>query len=282
MTARLGVRLVMLFSVLLTAILYFGNFTQKKEKSAEAPHATLPEGISFEEYADMQLKLIEDASVKDEILKVNQQYTAATVDSVKSQQAHLLAELWKSAGNNNLEAYYHYLSASADKDAAALAASGEKLISLYRNSQDTLIKNNLITFALRSLEAASTLNPDNLELKVKLGSAYVEGSPEPMKGITLLREVVEKDPENISALIMLGRFAILSGQYDKAKERLDQVLVLDPNNAEAIYFMAITQEGLGNIEKAIELLEACKKIVANPDFDAEINGYIEQLRNKIK
>lgn len=282
MTARLGVRLVMLFSVLLTAILYFGNFTQKKEKSAEAPHATLPEGISFEEYADMQLKLIEDASVKDEILKVNQQYNAATVDSVKSQQAHLLAELWKSAGNNNLEAYYHYLSASADKDAAALAASGEKLISLYRNSQDTLIKNNLIIFALRSLEAASTLNPDNLELKVKLGSAYVEGSPEPMKGITLLREVVEKDPENISALIMLGRFAILSGQYDKAKERLDQVLVLDPNNAEAIYFMAITQEGLGNIEKAIELLEACKKIVANPDFDAEINGYIEQLRNKIK
>ena len=282
MTARLGVRLVMLFSVLLTAILYFGNFTQKKQKNADAPHATLPEGISFEEYADMQMKLIEDASVKDEILKVNQQYANATVDSVKSQQAHLLAELWKSTGNNNLEAYYHYLSASADKDAAALAASGEKLISLYRNSQDTLIKNNLITFALRSLEAASTLNPDNLELKVKLGSAYVEGSPEPMKGITLLREVVEKDPENISALIMLGRFAILSGQYDKAKERLDQVLVLDPNNAEAIYFMAITQEGLGNIEKAIELLEACKKIVANPDFDAEINGYIEQLRNKIK
>ncbi len=282
MTARLGVRLVMLFSVLLTAILYFGNFTQKKDKSAEAPHATLPEGISFEAYAEQQLKLIKDASVKDQILKVNRQYADATVDTVKSQQAHLLAELWKSAGNNNLEAYYHYLSASADKDAAALAVSGEKLISLYRSSQDTLIKNNLITFALRSLEAASALNPDNLELKVKLGSAYVEGSPEPMKGITLLREVVEKDPENISALIMLGRFAILSGQYDKAKERLDQVLVLDPNNAEAIYFMAITQEGLGNNEKAIELLEACKKIVANPDFDAEINGYIEQLRNKIK
>jgi predicted Zn-dependent protease len=281
-TARLGVRLVMLFSVLLTAILYFGNFTQKKDKSAEAPHATLPEGISFEAYAEQQLKLIKDASVKDQILKVNRQYADATVDTVKSQQAHLLAELWKSAGNNNLEAYYHYLSASADKDAAALAVSGEKLISLYRSSQDTLIKNNLITFALRSLEAASALNPDNLELKVKLGSAYVEGSPEPMKGITLLREVVEKDPENISALIMLGRFAILSGQYDKAKERLDQVLVLDPNNAEAIYFMAITQEGLGNNEKAIELLEACKKIVANPDFDAEINGYIEQLRNKIK
>lgn len=282
MTARLGVRLVMLFSVLLTAILYFGNFTQKKDKSTTAPHSSLPEGLSFDEYASMQLESITNASIKEEILKVNQQYAAAKADTSKAQQAHLLAELWKSAGNENLEAYYHYLSASADKDATALAVSGDKLFSLYRNSQDTLIKNNLITFALRSLEAASALNPDNLELKVKLGSAYVEGSPEPMKGITLLREVVEKDPDNISALIMLGRFAILSGQYDKAKERFNQVLVLDPNNAEAIYFMAITQEGLGNIEKAIELLEACKKIVANPEFDAEINGYIEQLRNKIK
>jgi len=201
---------------------------------------------------------------------------------VKGEKAHELALKWKAAGNTNLEAYYHYQAALSENNSAELAQAGDRLFSLYRISQDTLIKNNLITFALRSLEAALERDPDNQALKVRLGSAYVEGSQEPMKGISLLREVIAEEPENTNALIMLGRFAILSGQYDKAKERFDQVLKIDPNNAEAIYFMAITQEGLGNYEKAVELLEACKKLVANPDFDAEVNGYIEQLKNKIK
>jgi predicted Zn-dependent protease len=268
----------MLISVILIGVLYFGNFTPKKKDSK--PVSQQQEVMSFEEYADRQLGIMSDAALKEDILSLQQKFNQSDKSEEKASVASALAALWAKADNKPLEAYYLYLAADLNKNVRDLSLAGDRMLTLFRVSQDTIIKNNLITFALRSLEAASRLDPDNLELKARLGAAYVEGTPEPMKGITLLREVVDKDPDNVEALIMLGRFAILSGQYDRAKERLDKVLMLDPNNPEAIYFMAITQEGLGNADRAIELLEVCKKIVNNPAFDAEVNAYIDQLKNK--
>jgi tetratricopeptide (TPR) repeat protein len=268
----------MLISVLLIGILYFGNFTPKKKD--RKPASTMQAGISFEQYAERQLDIMSDDSLKNDILSLQQKFNQSDKNEEKAAIASSLAALWAAANVASLEAYYLFQAADLNKNPQGLALAGDRLLTLFRVSQDTVIKNNLITFALRSLETASRLDPDNLELKVRLGAAYVEGTPEPMKGITLLREVVDKDPENVEALILLGRFAILSGQFDRAKERLDKVLMLDPNNPEAIYFMAIAQEGLGNVDKAIELLEVCKKIVNNPAFDAEVNAYIDQLKNK--
>lgn len=278
----MGIRILMLISILLIGGLYFGNFTTKKpDEAVKPPSHSMPEGIGFEEY---ERRMMAELSGSDKRLFNNLSSTLQTAASATEQSAaaHELAHAWEERGNRPLTAYYHFIAAEAENNAEELVAIGDSFTVMFRQLQDTLIKNNLLTFALRSYEAALERRPDDLNLKVKVGSMYVEGSGEPMKGIALLREVVDQDPQNIPALTMLGRFSILSGQYDKAKQHLDKVLVLDPNNAEAIYFMAITQEGLGNFEKAIELLEACKRIVNNPDFDAEINGTIEELKNKIK
>jgi tetratricopeptide (TPR) repeat protein len=278
----MGIRILMLISILLIGGLYFGNFTTKKPDETVKPTShSMPEGIGFEEY---ERRMMAELSSSDKRLFNNLSSTLQTAASATEQSAaaHELAHAWEERGNRPLTAYYHFIAAEAENNAEELVAIGDSFTVIFRQLQDTLIKNNLLTFALRSYEAALERRPDDLNLKVKVGSMYVEGSGEPMKGIALLREVVDQDPQNIPALTMLGRFSILSGQYDKAKQHLDKVLVLDPNNAEAIYFMAITQEGLGNFETAVSLLEACKRIVNNPDFDAEIDGTIEELKNKIK
>jgi tetratricopeptide (TPR) repeat protein len=274
--------MLMLISILVIGVLYFGNFTTKEKDPAEqALTHSPPQGVEFGEYERLSiagLSTEQQATFEQLIAAFNR--AGSPID--RAAAAHELAHAWEAAGNRPLTAYYHFFAAEAEDNASELTALGDSFTLMFRQLQDTLIKNNLLTFALRSYEAALERQPDNLLLKVKVGSMYVEGSGEPMKGIALIREVVNQDPQNIPALTMLGRFSILSGQYDKAKEHLDKVLVLDPNNAEAIYFMAIAQEGLGNFEKAVQLLEACKRIVNNPDFDAEINGTIEQLKNKIK
>jgi tetratricopeptide (TPR) repeat protein len=278
----MGIRILMLISILLIGGLYFGNFTTKKPDEAVKPTShSMPEGIGFEEY---ERRMMAELSSSDKRLfnKLSSTLQTAASATEQSAAAHELAHAWEERGNRPLTAYYHFIAAEAENNAEELVAIGDSFTVIFRQLQDTLIKNNLLTFALRSYEAALERRPDDLNLKVKVGSMYVEGSGEPMKGIALLREVVDQDPQNIPALTMLGRFSILSGQYDKAKQHLDKVLVLDPNNAEAIYFMAITQEGLGNFETAVSLLEACKRIVNNPDFDAEIDGTIEELKNKIK
>lgn len=262
----------------MVGFVYFGNFTLAPE-SKKHPVAEKPQGVSFESYEQMQLSAL-PADQSDLIKNLKFKFSKAEDDSLKSKAAHELAHAWKDLGQMALEAYYHYEAALVEKDSKALEETGDSFFSQFRISQDTLIKNNLSIFALRSYEAALKFQPNNTDLKVKTGSAYVEGSSEPMKGISLIREVLAVKPNNVPALLTLGRFSILSGQYDKAKERLDEVLKLEPGNAEAIYFMAITQEGLGNIDKAIELLEICKQIVGNTDFDKEVNAYIENLKNK--
>jgi cytochrome c-type biogenesis protein CcmH/NrfG len=60
--------------------------------------------------------------------------------------------------------------------------------------------------------------------------------------------------------------SIQSGQYDKAKERFKKVLQLDPQNTEALYFLAITEAQLGHNDEAIRLFEMCKTLVNNRRF----------------
>ncbi|HUH75247.1 MAG TPA: tetratricopeptide repeat protein [Chitinophagales bacterium] len=277
MTAKKGVIILSILAIIGIGGLYFGNFATKKiEKKETHAHSEVEMDMSLEEFEKLQINTL---SEQDQITaqQLSENWKKST-DQQKAAAAHDAAHFWESK-SSILEAYYHSEAAVLENDLEELISSGDQLISEFRNTENAKIKNNLITFALRSYEAALKLSPNDLTLKLKAGSAYVEGSIEPMKGITLLREVTNEDPNNVSALILLGRFSIMSGQFDKAKERLDQVLAINPNNAEAIFFMAIAQQGLGNNEKAIELFEACKKLVNNPDFDAEIDGYIKDLKS---
>ncbi len=280
MTAKKGAIILSVLAIIAIGGIYFGNFTTKSlvKKDAHA-HVDMGNEVSLE---DFEKDLIKSLSEQDQTVanQLSEQWKKAD-DQQKATAAHDAAHFWEGK-SLVLEAYYHSEAALVENNLKELVSSGDELISQFRNPENDKIKNNLITFALRSYEAAQKLSPNDLSLKLKAGSAYVEGSIEPMKGITLLREVITQDPNNVSALILLGRFSILSGQFDKSKERLDQALAIDPNNAEAIFFMAITQQGLGNNEKAIELFEACKKLVNNPDFDKEIDGYIKDLKSNKK
>lgn len=279
MNARRGIGVMALAITVLLVAVYFGNFTSDPQKNESPVAASQPQAISFDDYEKIQIKKLTPEQAGS-IINNKKKLTDAIDDTLKAQAYHTLAHTWKDLGQPVLEAYYHFEAGVLEKDPLALEQTGDSFFSLFGRVEDTLIKNNLSIFALRSYEAALQLQPDNIDLKVKTGSAYVEASAEPMKGIALIREVIAAKPDHIPALLMLARFSIVSGQYDKAKERLDEVLKLDPGNTEAIYFMAITQEGLGNIDKAIELLEVCKKIVGNPDFDKEIDNYIVNLKNK--
>lgn len=281
MTAKRGATILSIIAIVVIGGLYLGNLTtkQKENKSIHA-HQGLDMEQSFEDFEKEQIALLEIAE-QQTANQLKEDFLAAKNNSEKIIAAHEAAHFWEHQ-IPELELFYHYHAAELEKNLDDLVKVGDDLLNQFRQSKNVGIKNNLITFALRSYESALKLSPNDNTLKLKTGTAYVEGSTEPMKGITLLREVIAQEPENIPALILLGRFSIMSGQYDKAKERLDQALLISPSNAEAIFFMAITQQGLGNIDRAIELFETCKKLVGNPDFDAEINGYIEDLKSNKK
>lgn len=73
----------------------------------------------------------------------------------------------------------------------------------------------------------TTTNADSL--KLQQGIELVNG-PNPMEGITLLRELIQKDSTNVDAQYYLGLFSVKSGQLDKAEQRFETVLALRPDD----------------------------------------------------
>ncbi len=160
----------------------------------------------------------------------------------------------------------------------ALEDAGDILVNVYKSGADSIISNNLITFALRSYNEAVQKDSNDIGLKLKLADVYVQGSSEPMKGISMLKELEQKHPDNIQLQIALGRLSIQSGQLDKATERFKKVLQLEPQNTEALYFMAITEAQRGHTDEATRMFEMCKIIVNNEEFSKEIDEIVKSLK----
>ena len=139
--------------------------------------------------------------------------------------------------------------------------------------------------ARKAFEKAVELDPTDLDVKVDLGvcmieSAQIMGTP-PMEGIGILKSVEQQDPNNIKALINLGYFSIRSGQFDKAQERFDQVLKIDPKYADAYLYLADLHEREKKFDEAVKDLENYKSLVDDPKRIQEVDNYIQELSKNI-
>ena len=139
-------------------------------------------------------------------------------------------------------------------------------------------------------EKAYELNPANDSTKVGLGSTYffgAGGSEPPMKGIGLIREVAEKDPENAFAQYMLGVGSFISAQWPKAIERFEKVTQLQPQNLEVKLRLADAYEKSGDKVNAkkwyqqfletVKVLESQGKFRSNPEMMKQIEDHIKLL-----
>ena len=88
----------------------------------------------------------------------------------------------------------------------------------------------LYIYNIRKSERDENIYPDEvIEEVVEL----VMKGEEPMKGIMMLKDLIENEPKNVKAHLVLGMFSIQSGQFEKAIDRFEKVLAIDPNSAEA-------------------------------------------------
>jgi len=160
--------------------------------------------------------------------------------------------------------------------------AGDNFFKAFRLSK--LKPKDLVAGAIRNYEKVLKLNPDNLQAQTAIGVASVEGSSQlgimPMKGIGILKDVLNKDPKNVDAMTNLGYFAIQSGQFQKAVERFEEVLSIDPQNSEAYIYLTDAYLSQENVEKGIETLEKYRSLVEDPIVRKQVEDYINDIRNK--
>lgn len=132
--------------------------------------------------------------------------------------------------------------------------------------------------AMRCFSKGLKTEPGNANAKIMLASCFVEGTEDPMQGITMLREVEKTDSNNVKLQLSFAFFSVKSGQLDRAIERFKKVLRVDSTYIEAYLHLADAYEQQGNTAKTIEVLEKYGAKTSDPTAKAEINKYIQQLK----
>jgi tetratricopeptide (TPR) repeat protein len=111
-------------------------------------------------------------------------------------------------------------------------------------------------------ESVAESEPPTVENQIDSALAIIAGEA-PMQGILLLRQIAEEHPDNFRAQYNLGRFSAQTAQWDKVVERFEQVQKIDPQFAEANYWLGLAKV---NLNKGFEA-------------KAHLEAFLEQERN---
>jgi Tfp pilus assembly protein PilF len=118
------------------------------------------------------------------------------------------------------------------------------------------------------------------DVKLAEAIALVQGQ-EPMRGIMMLREMLEEDPDNAEVHWQLGLFSVQSGQYDKALERFRKVSELDPDAYPDVWFyLGRTYATLDSIHQAIESLEKYMTLTQDTAILHGVERFLKELEQE--
>ena len=270
--------------LLLVSLLVFGKrVPDKKEQTAAASAAKGSQSF------DIKAMI---ASEKEHLTASQQAYlnsveAGVVRGDVKNQQIHVyhqLAQFWlDSVGRPEPYGYYTAEAAKLENSEKSLTFAAQLFLDNLRGMTDPATKTWLADQSRDLFEKVLKVNPANDSAKIGIGSAYIFGSTaenpqELMQGIQKILEVARRDSLNMYAQLMLGIGGVVSGQFDKAIERLLKVVSYEPGNMEAILTLAEAYERKGDKPNAVKWYENSRKFIANPEVLKEIDQRIQSLK----
>jgi tetratricopeptide (TPR) repeat protein len=273
--------------IVLVAILFFFGKTvpPKKQQGLEAASASTNHTAAYDIKASLSAAKANLSPARQGY--INSLESAVVRGDVKNQQVHIyhqLANFWKDSVR--LFEPYAFFTAEASKlenSEKSLTFAAQLFLDNLRAVNEEPQKLWMAQQARELFERALKLNPANDSAKIGLGSTYIFGSaPEDpghvMQGIQHILEVARRDSTNMYAQLMLGIGGLVSGQYDRAIERLNKVVAAQPSNVEAILTLAEAYERHGDPKNAARWYQESKKHIANQDILTEIDSRIRSLK----
>jgi tetratricopeptide (TPR) repeat protein len=266
-------------SICLVFTLYFFGRTVP-HKTADSQQETSTNVVIF----DSILAHAKEKLAQEQVLKLNQLEHSISRGDVKSQQLdvyHQLAHFWKDTARIfEPYAFYEAEAARLENSEKNLTFAAHLFLSNLQAEGNPGLKTWKARQAKDLFERSLKLNPGNDSSVVGLGATYIYGniSANPMEGILKVREVLEKDSTNVFALITLGRGSLISGQTEKAIERFEQVVKIQPGNLEALLTLADINEKKGDTKSAIAWYTKSLPFIQIPGLKAEVQKRINELK----
>jgi tetratricopeptide (TPR) repeat protein len=271
--------------ILLMLIYFFGNTTPPKKAQAitEKQNATQQKKIEF----NVILQAAKQKLPSAQQAYLNGLESSVVRGDIKDQQIKVyyqLANFWRDTVHF-FEPYAYYTGAAAklENSEKSLTFAARQFLNELKGVNQPAIKQWMADQAKELFEKALEINPVNDSSRIGLGSCYIFGSTgdspqEVMTGIQKILEVARRDSSNMYAQLMLGAGGVISGQLDKALERLTKVVDKEPANLEAIFMLAEAYERKNDNANAIRWYETGKKNISNEQMIKEIDQKIKSLK----
>ncbi|MFN7116888.1 MAG: tetratricopeptide repeat protein [Saprospiraceae bacterium] len=246
-------------AVVLFLILYFGCDTKPAtQKALEKTRALKVESTDLSELL-LTAKPGLDASQAATVAALEEALETANSDSSRAEVLKQLSGAWYQLGQPAIAGTYAQQVAEVLNDEQSWSITGTTFSICLQMTTDEAVRNYCMGRAVQAFENAISISPDNVAHRVNLALTYTEMPPkdEPMKGILMLRELNQQQPNNVLILNSLARLAIKTGQFDRAKERLEEAVAIEPQNVNTICMLAQVYEQLGDAAKAKSFADQC-------------------------
>ena len=195
---------------------------------------------------------------------------------------HQLARFWSdSVRVFEPHAWYTAEASRLENSENSLTFAAHLFLDNLKGEENPALRNWKALQAKDLFERSLKINPANDSSQISLGLVHLYGGVgTPMEGIGKIRSVADQHPENVYAQMSLGHASVVSGQFDKAAERFEKVLKVEPGNIEAILSLADLYERTDNVERSIEWYRKSLPFIKIPALKDEVEKRIAQLEKK--
>ncbi len=200
----------------------------------------------------------------------------ASTSEDKLASATVLAEMYIELGKFDSAAYYYGVIAEETGLPADIEQAGDAHYEAFTFALDP---EKVAYLAEETRSYFNTIledNPGRLDIKTKVAMTYVSSS-NPMQGITMLRGILEEDPQNEEALFNMGILSMQSGQYKRATERFEELVKYHPGNLQGQFYLGVSYFEAKQKNKARAQFELVKEMTQDEMILGSIQSYLDQL-----
>lgn len=251
-----------------------GGRTTQTPGSTDSPHNNVAGGEGSEAPAMHEKPLTTDQQRQAALLETE-------LASAKSSQQEAVGEklitFFRTINRYDSAAHYAEVLAIAQPTERNLLRAGDQYFEAYTFAVDDKKTTSLGQKTREFYEQALAKNPNLLSAKANMAMTYVN-TDTPMRGIMMLREVLQQDPTNELALFNLGLLSMRSNQYERAIERFRQILVNNPASRKAQFYLGVSLAEAGQKAEARQIFSQVKKQEKDPQILAAVREYEERLK----
>lgn len=265
---------------LLLSLFFFGRTKPLVKGNIPAEKEAVKTALNFEEILQKAKQTIDKQQLA-KLVALENSISRGDLKNQKLDQFTALASYWKDSIHNPIPyLFYQSEKAKLENSEKSLNFAAQSYLNELHSEQDQAMKSWMANQAKEMFDLVLAINPENDSAKVGWGSTFIfgaSGTSSPMEGILKIREVAQKDSTNMYAQFMLGYGGMLTGQFDKAIDRLNRVVKNQPANLEAVFLLAEAYERSNQNAEAKKWYQNGKKFVTNPDLIKAIDEKIKAL-----